>query len=50
MTGRVRGRNPALAGSRPPSDTTETRLLQANLLVADVQRRRSVHVYVEVVR
>ena len=33
-----------------PSDTIKTRVLHADLLVADVQRRRSVHFHVEVIR
>ena len=37
-------------GSSPPSDTIKTRLLESNLLVEDVHRRRSVHFHVEVIR
>ena len=33
-----------------PSDTIETRLLEADFLVADLQRRRSVHFHVELIR
>ena len=33
----------------PPSDTIKTRLLEPNLLVEDVHRRRSVHFQVEVI-
>src|SRR5580658_3612368 len=35
--------------STRPSDTIKTRLLHANFLVEDVQRRRSVHFHVEAV-
>ena len=37
-------------GSSPPSDTIKTRVLHPDLLVADVQRRHSLHFHVEVMR